>query len=159
MLILTLLSGILGSAAAKDLRSHVGVGLHQDQGDLSQISVRFGLPTKAPTLNVQLELLGGFEIHEAGSTEGAYGGGGRVLFGVVAEDNMNLYVGLGAGYRGYMSGDAAVVLSPSLSAEAFLFGLENLGISGDLNVPFAIGLATTGTHFGVLPGAAVHYYF
>ena len=85
-------------ARAKDLRNRVGVGFNQQvgaspAGGVSSLSVRYGLPTGQPVLNVQVEGELGFSGGSGGS--GDLYTGGRLLWGVVAEDNLNLYVAAG----------------------------------------------------------------
>ena len=68
-------------ADAKDLRSRVGLGFHEQFGETSSLSLRFGLPAGKPTQNVQLEVDAGLDLTTATTSWFA---GGRLLFGVVA---------------------------------------------------------------------------
>lgn len=140
-------------AAAKDLRSRVGVGFHQQFGNVSALSVRFGLPAAEPTTNIQLELDAGVLAATSGT---AWFAGGRALFGVVAEDNMNLYLGAGGGWMG---GVDALRLQPVIATQFFLFGLENLGFSAEWGLNVDIAAETSAMTVGGAPAAAVHYYF
>lgn len=154
-----LLSALVLSAAAsapayaKDLNGRVGVGAEQ-VGGLSTLSFRYGLPTGKPTLNLGIGVDAGVNLSGSASD---YYGGARVYFGVVAEDNMNLYVGAGVGY-GSRGGTPALRIAPDLGAEFFLFGLENLGFIAELSVDVDLGadtsIATVGT-----PAVGFHYYF
>lgn len=144
---------LVDPAAAKDLRSRVGVGFHQGFGDTSALSFRFGVPAASPTMNLQVEADVGLDISSAAT---GFFAGGRALWGVVAEDNLNLYVGAGAGYLG---ASKAVRVQPVLSAQFFLFGLENLGFSAEWGVNVDLGTASRVTTIGGGPAAAVHYYF
>jgi len=154
MLLALLLSA--SSADAKDLRSRLGVGFHQQFGSVTTLSARYGLPMPKPTQSLQLEADVGFDFTDGDPA--AFFAGGRALYGVVAEDNLNLYLGAGAGYA--VSGTSGFVrLQPAVGAEFFLFGLENLGFSVEWGVTIDLGAETGVSTFGTAPNAAVHYYF
>ncbi len=153
----SLLSVLLlaGTAQAKDLRGRAALGVDTWFGDMPALSVRYGLPTGSPTANFQIELNAGTSLYDARK---ASTGGLRLLYSVVAEDHMNLYVGAGAGL---LSDDAGnrVRIQPAMVADFFLFGLENLGLSAGLGLNLDAGtnesgLATTGAVLG-----GVHYWF
>lgn len=158
---LLLLLSLLPDASAKDLRNRVAVGAHQPLdigspgGSLTQLSVRFGLPTEKPATALQLELDAGFRINATTNSVG-YGGGLRLLYGLVVEDNMNLYGVLGAGYQQFQDGPAGVRIIPALSAEFFPFGLENLGITAEWGINVDIGNEFA---FGTAPALGLHYWF
>ena len=85
--------------------------------------------------------------------------GARGLYGVVAEDNLSLLVGAGLGYA-RSGGSAAFRVEPLMSAEFFLFGLENLGLT--LQWGLQLDLGGSGTAFrSIGSGAAIgaHYWF
>ena len=156
-----LLLSLLPDASAKDLRSHVALGVHQPVdigtagGSLTQISFRFGMPTGKPSIALQLELDAGFRIN-ASSGEAGYGGGLRLLYGLVVEDNMNLYGVLGGGYQQAQEGPGGVRIAPALSAEFFPFGLENLGLTVEWGLNIDIGEEFI---FGTAPALGLHYWF
>lgn len=159
MLTIMLLAALTPHAGAKDLRSRVGVGFNQQFGGVTAISVRYGLPTPKPTLNVQLELDGGVSL-TAGM--GSYLVGGRLLYGVVAEDNLNLYLGAGAAYfreESELTQATGLRLQPSMGAQFFLFGLENLGFTAEWGLNFDLGSPLGIKTVGSAPSVAVHYYF
>ncbi len=141
-------------AHAKDLRSRLGLGLHQELGSpVSTLSVKYGFPTQKPTINLQVEANVGVAMSAV--TDLQFYAGGRLLAGVVAEDNLNVYLAAGAGYG--VDGPSGVIrLQPAVGAEFFLFGLENLGlavewgVSVDLGADWAVRTA---------PNLAAHYYF
>lgn len=160
MLLLSLLS-FSADAQAKDLRSRVGVGFHQpiDIGvkgaSISMISLRYGLPLGKPTQNLLLELDAGFRIN-ATNTKAGYGGGLRLLYALVVEDNLNFYGSVYGGYQQDFGGEGMARLTPSIGTEFFPFGLENLGISADIGLNFDIGKQV---RFGVAPALGLRYYF
>lgn len=156
---------LVSSADAKDLRSRLGLGFHQELGSMSALSVRYGFPAAKPTTNIQLEADVGLSL-AAGSPTELYAGG-RLLYTVVAEDNLNFYLGAGAGYATVAGTDADgdptstgfVRIQPALGAEFFLFGLENLGFSIEWGANVDLGAAWAVRTIGSSPAAAVHYYF
>lgn len=148
-------------AHAKDLRNHFGVGFSASlplgspaaSTELPGLSLKYGFPTGNAKMNVALQA----DIGLAWTTDQspALYAGGRLSWGVVAEDNMNLFLGLGGGY--HAEGDASFArVQPVLGAEFFLFGLENLGITTELGLNVDVGAAT---HLATAPGLQVHYYF
>ncbi len=142
-------------AQAKDLNGRFGVGAEQSFGGLSALSVRFGFPTGKPTLNIGVGVDAGLDALSGGSPD--YYGGARLYFGVVAEDNMNLYLGAAAGYAS-VGGTNAIRIAPDIGAEFFLFGLENLGFLAEMSVNVDIGSATEISTWGS-PAVGFHYYF
>ena len=144
------------AAHAKDLRNRLGVGVNSWFGHVHAVSVRWGLPTADPAMNIQVE--GDFGLAANGATgQSDLFAGGRLLYAVVAEDNMNLSLSAGAGYLGTAAG-GQFRLQPAATVDFFLFGLENLGFTGgfgvDLDLGSTSGVATTG---GVIGG--LHYWF
>lgn len=148
------------SAAAKDLRKRPGLGFTGRIGDHTALSARYGLPMPSAVMNVLVEVDAGFTTDGRADTSDGFIAGGRALLSVVAEDNMNLYVSAGAAYVTYDgSKSQAVRVQPGLSAEFFLFGLENLGFSADWGVSLDLGSPMAVTSFGAGPGLSVNYYF
>ena len=154
----SLLAGLLlapGTADAKDLRSRLAIGANAHLGSVPALSVRYGLPTGNPAVNVQLEALAGFwTVTDSPANATA---GGRLLYGVVAEDNMNLFLGAGAGVN-VVAGDAAFRLQPVMGADFFLFGLENLGFTAEWGINVDLGSSTAAGTSASL-GGGVHYWF
>ncbi|MCB9777497.1 MAG: hypothetical protein H6742_02940 [Alphaproteobacteria bacterium] len=152
-----LTAGLLASspAQAKDLRQRLGVGANAHLGSVPALSIRYGLPTGNPAVNIQVEAAAGFWIQD--SMPSQVTAGGRVLYGVVAEDNMNLFLGAGAA-ADTVGTQVNARVQPVMGADFFFFGLENLGFTAewglDIDVGANSGFATTGTI-----GAGVHYWF
>ena len=141
-------------AEAKDLNGRFGVGAEQGVG-LSTLSVRYGFPTGKPTLNLGIGLDAGVDAISGSGAD--YYGGARVFFGVVAEDNMNLYLGASVGYAS-TSGNTALRLAPNLGAEFFMFGLENLGFIAEVALNVDLGASSEISTVGS-PQVGFHYYF
>ena len=144
------------AAQAKDLRGRTGVGFNQQFGHVSALSARYGLPTSSPVVNVHLE--GNFGLDTGPQDSGGnvfYGA--RVLYGVLAEDNMNLFVAGGVG--GLTNGDANTVrVQPSMGTDFFLFGLDNLGFTIEGGLIFDLGQQSR-VHTTANMAAGAHYWF
>jgi hypothetical protein len=148
-------AGTPATAGAKDLRGRFGAGFHAGLGSVPAISVRYALPTGDPKVSIVVEADGGASI--GGATTDVLAGG-RVLYGLVAEDNMNLYAGVG-GFFVVQGGGPAARIQPALGAHFFLFGLENLGLSAEWGVNVDFGVPAALATVGGAPAVAVHYYF
>ena len=140
------------SANAKDLRSRFGAGFNNQFGHVSALSVRYALPTPSPVINVQVE--GNFGLDT--QTDAVFSGG-RLLYGVIAEDNMSIFAGGGVGVLS-SAGESSLRLAPAMGADFFLFGLDNLGFTVEwglnLDVSGESGAATTAAM-----AAGAHYWF
>ena len=154
-------------ASAKDLRKRVGVGYQNQLSEIPSISVKVGLPAESEAVNIQLGVSAGASILDG--AEDRLFVGGRVLYGFVAEDNMNLYASVGAGFL-QVSDLSGVRLQPAMGAEFFFFGLENLGVSAEwgVNLDYLSGTDPDGaSRDGALdiytvsgaPTLGLHYYF
>ena len=142
-------------AAAKDLRGRFGGGFNQQFGHVSALSVRYAFPTNSPAINVHLE--GAFGLETQKEADNRLFTGGRLLWGMIAEDNMNLYLAGGAGALS-QNDESTFRLQPAMIADFFFFGLENLGFTVEwgLNLDLAgeTGIATAAT-----AAAGAHYWF
>lgn len=150
------------AAHAKDLRNRFGLGYNAQLGGLPAISLKYTLPAKDKAINLAVEGLGGATLPSDGSQE--IMAGLRVLYGVVAEDQMNLYVGLGGLYvHSDAAAFAGVRAQPVLGAEFFLYGLDNLGFSLEVGVNLDVDLVAGGvgasTAASSMGGLGLHYYF
>ncbi len=147
------------TAMAKDTRGRFAGGFNQQFGHVSALSVRYAIPTNSPAVNIHLEGAFGLETQSGEDTEEANRvfSGGRLLYGIIAEDNLNLFV---AGGMGALSNNDSSTLriQPAMGADFFFFGLENLGFTVEwglnLDVTGQTGIATTAA-----AGAGVHYWF
>ena len=155
LLLLTAISVAL-PAHAKDLRGRSAVGFNQQFGHVSALSVRYGLPTSSPVINVQVE--GAFGLETAATEDGGnVFTGARVLYGFLAEDNMNLFAGGGVGVLTHP--DKTIIRTqPAMGADFFLFGLENLGFTIEWGLNIDIG-PTSGVSTTAAAAAGAHYWF
>jgi len=142
-------------AAAKDLRGRYAVGFNNQFGHVSAISGRYAFPTNSPALNIQVE--GNFGLATSPLEDGRVFSGGRVLYGTIAEDNMNLFVAGGAGVMMEV-GIGRVRVQPGMGVDFFLFGLENLGLTLEwgMNLDLADGASASTT---ATMAAGAHYWF
>ncbi len=144
------------AAHAKDLRKRVGVGI-ETSAAAPLLSVRAGLPMPSPVVNVLVEGLAGFRTG-ADAAPGAWTAGARALYGIVAEDNLNLYGAAGVGWT--TAGDTgALWVQPSLAVEFFPFGLENLGLSVAWGVQVDLGSPSGVATWGPGAGLGARYWF
>ncbi len=158
LLLLSLSAPLASAAQAKDLRKRVAVGTNLQLGQVPALSVRYGLPTGNAAVNVQLEVLAGFwsvDSADPSVPTNRATAAGRVLYGIVAEDNMNLFIGAGAGA---FSVDDAVTtrIQPVMGADVFLFGLENIGFTGEWGMNIDLG---DEPGVAITAGAGLHYWF
>ncbi len=156
LLFLITVTSVATTAHAKDLRGRSGVGFNQQFGHVSALSVRYGLPTPSPVINVQVE--GAFGLETAASEDGGnVFAGARVLYGFLAEDNMNLFAGGGLGIVTEQSQNT-IRTQPTMGADFFLFGLENLGFTIEWGLNLDIG-PTSGVSTTAAAAAGAHYWF
>lgn len=150
------------SAQAKDLRNRFGVGFDTQIEGVPTLSLKYTFPASDKAVNMGVQLLGGAKIPAEGSQ--AIAAGGRFLYTVVAEDQMNLFLGAGALYLKTDTADLSfegVRAQALLGAEVFLYGLDNLGLTFQAGVNVDLGGATPGvsTTASSLAGMGLHYYF
>lgn len=151
-----------GSAEAKDLRNRFGIGFDSQLGEIPAASVKYTFPASDKAINIAVEALAGLKMPATGDT--GVLAGGRFLYTVLAEDQMNLFVGLGGFYVGSNTLDGQFQGfrgQTLLGAEFFLYGLDNLGLTLQVGVNVDLGdevpgVSTTASSLG---GLGLHYYF
>ena len=145
------------SAAAKDFKGRFGVGFNNQLGGGPALSVRYGIPTGDENpFNLIVEGHTGFASYEG--TAQNFVAGGRLMFSTVLEDNMNFYVGAGAGYV-MQDGVEVVRLQPLASIDFFLFGLDNLGFTTAFGLDLDVGGDAPGIATTTAALAGVTYWF
>lgn len=142
-------------AQAKDLSGRLGVGFNNQFAGLSSLSARWNLPSSTDT-SIAIEANLGFSMM-AGSDD-AFFAGGRGLYGIVKEDNMTLSVGAGVGFLSEAT-QTAFRFQPVMSAEFFIYGLENLGFLLEWGVNFDLSSETEIHTMSGSPSLGLHYYF
>jgi hypothetical protein len=155
LLLLLLPSG----AQARDLRGRLGIGFNNNFSSLTSISVKYGIPTNKETLNLQVQAVVGFAFLK--DQDDRFFAGGRVLVPILAEDNLNLYTAIGAGYVRFHDSKQGLRASAVVGVEFFLFGLENLGLSAEFGLSLDVGnqILDVQTTAGTAAAVGVHYYF
>jgi hypothetical protein len=155
--VLALISTVPTMAHAKDLSGKFGIGFNNQLGGGPALAVRYGIPTGDDSpLNLVVEGHTGFSAY--GGTAQAFVAGGRLLFSTVVEDNMNFYVGAGAGYV-MQDGQEVVRLQPLASVDFFLFGLDNLGFTTAFGLDLDVGGDAPGVATTTAALAGVTYWF
>ncbi len=144
------------SAQAGDHRGRLGFGFHAGLGTVPALSARYALPTASAKVNAQVELDLG--IDTGGGQGLSMVAGGRVLYGVVAEDNLSLYVAGAAAYVADPDG-YAIRIQPAVGTEFFFFGLENLGFGVEWGLNLDLGESFRLQTIGGAPAVTVHYWF
>ncbi|MEL6344021.1 MAG: hypothetical protein AAFV53_12955 [Myxococcota bacterium] len=156
LLSIAALSLFSSTASAKDLGNRLGIGVQTQLDEVPAASIRYGLPTANPARNIQIEGDFGVRIRQGDPTRLV--AGGRLLYALVVEDNMNLYAYGGGAYID--EGGASIVrIQPGVEAQAFPFGLENLGVTAGVGVNLDLGGGETGVETVGSVIAGVHYWF
>ena len=143
------------TAAAKDLGGRFGVGFNTSFAGEPAIALRYVVPNDGP-VNILLEGLGGFGVTDGGLNRAT--AGGRLLVSTVVEDNMNLYLGAGAGYV-TEDGLSSVRLQPTAAIDFFFFGLDNLGFTTAFGLDMDVGGTQSGFTTAATAQAGVTYWF
>ncbi len=151
-------------ADAKDLRGRFAFGFNNQLSPVTGASIKYTFPAKEPTVNIAIQGIAGIALFNARANNDQFFAGFRMLFTFIAEDNLNVYAGGGAGYAGFDDGSRAIRAQPVVGVEFFFFGLENLGFSTEFGVNIDVGIAPkTGldvsTASGSFAAVGVHYYF
>ena len=156
LLLAALVCPLPSSVFAKDLSGQIAVGVDQTIARTPAISIRYGLPSDDPVRQLQFQAALAIDAQRDQDNLELFVGG-RVLYGVVIEDQLNLYLGTALGGLNTPDGMTFRV-QPCVSIDAFLFGLENLGFNTGLGLNIDIGQTTgIGTTGAILGG--VHYWF
>lgn len=162
--LLTLSIACVGPAEAKDLRGRLAFGFNNQLSPVTSASIKYTLPAKQAAVNIQMQVIAGLAIYNARTINDQFFAGFRMLFPIIAEDNLNVYVGGGGGYAGFQDASRAIRLQPVAGVEFFFFGIENLGFSTEFGVNVDIGLSPTvgvdvSTSAGSYAAVGIHYYF
>lgn len=143
------------AAAAKDLRNRFGVGFNTFFDGGQNLALRYVVPSGNDAMNIVVEGNAGFSTL---SLDERFTAGGRILTSVVAEDNMNFYVGGGLGYVGGGIDDR-LRLQPLASVDFFFFGLENLGFTSAFGLNIDVGGGQNGLSTASQASAGLTYWF
>ena len=149
---------LVSSLWAKDLDGRIGVGVNQTLGTIPTLSVRFGVPTSTKVMEIQAEVFLGFDSSPANQTTPALNIGIKGGYGLIVEDNMNIMAG---GAMAYVSkdGDPTFRMVPSLEAQFFFQGLDNLSLGSTIGMNIDIGSTKSQVQVGGNILGSVHYWF
>ncbi|MGA1842901.1 MAG: hypothetical protein ACMUIU_19975 [bacterium] len=147
------------NVAAKDMLGLFGIGFNSQLGsrDFSSISVKYWAGSR---LCVQGML--GFQLAD---DVDEFKIGGKGLYVIKTEENMNVYVGGGLGIvntdPNQEKSDTSFLISGVLGLEYFFSGLPNLGFSTELGLIFSDykDNDSVGTGAYTFLSAGIHYYF
>lgn len=152
------------NARAKNLSERLGVGFDSQIG----LTQRLDAASARYWIDRDMGVQGDFAFMNLspnqGSSQTAFGFGGKFLYNVMEETNMNLYAGGGFYvFTQPVNGDTKGGFSFGAlgGTEFFLQGLPNLGFNLELDLGVKY-LNQYGTAFGISAdsiNAGVHYYF
>ena len=142
---------------AKDLDGRLGVGVNQILGQNSSISVRFAVPMPKEVMEVQAEAFLGIDT-DPDSPHAQSLFGVRGVYGIIVEDNMNI---LGGASLAYLDSDGSPTfrIQPSLEAQFFLMGLDNLSFSSTVGMEIDFGKGSSQFQIGGNLIGSMHYWF
>ena len=145
------------SLFAKDLDGRLGVGVNQILGQNSNISVRFAVPMPKEVMEVQAEVYLGIDT-DPNTPYAASIFGLRGVYGIIVEDNMNI---LGGGAIAYLNSDGSPTfrIQPSIEAQFFLMGLDNLSFSSTIGMEIDFGKGSGQFQLGGNLIGSMHYWF
>ena len=142
---------------AKDLDGRLGVGVNQILGQHSAVSVRFAIPMPEKVMEVQSEIMFGVDT-DPNTPHAATIFGVRGAYGIIVEDNLNIMGGAALCYLN-LDGSPTFRVQPSLEAQFFLLGLENLSLASSVGMEFDFGRGSTQFQLGGNLVASIHYWF
>ena len=157
LLVVLLLS--MSNASAKDLLGRIGIGFNSQLSPygINSISIKYW---PGPTFCLQGML--GFQMTD---DVDVFDLGGKMLFRIKSEQNMNVYAGGGLGIANtdpdQGDSDTSFSLSGVLGVEYFFSGLPNLGFSTELGLMFRDynNNDSVGSDADIFSTAGIHYYF
>ena len=144
------------SAQAKDLDSRMGVGVNNWFATQPSVSLRYALPLSVPQQETQVEAVVGFSTDP--SAPSALTLGGRALYAVVVEDNLNVLAGGGAGFL-MLNGTGALRLQPAMEFQYFFMGLDNLSFTAGVGMNVDIGKGNNKVELSSSMLGGLHYWF
>lgn len=151
-----LLKLIVSAVEAKDLDTRLGVGVNNWFASQPSLSVRYALPLPAEQQETQVEAVLGFSTDP--SSPSALTIGGRAVYAVVVEDNLNVFAGGGAGFL-MLNGTGALRLQPAMEFQYFFMGLDNLSFSAGVGMNIDIGKGNNKLELSSSMLGGLHYWF
>ena len=148
----------LSSVFAKDLDNRLGVGINQTLGTVPTLSVRYGIPMPEKSMEVQAEIFVGFDTAPSTQIQPILNIGIKGVYGIIVEDNLNILAG-GALAFVDKDGDPTFRMLPSLEAQFFLMGLDNLSFGSTVGLNVDLGQTQSQIQVGGNILGSVHYWF
>ena len=149
---------LLSSVFAKDLDNRLGVGINQTLGTVPTLSVRYGVPMPEKVMEVQAEVFIGFDTAPRTQIQPILNIGVKGSYGIIVEDNLNILAG-GALAFVDKDGDPTFRMLPSLEAQFFLMGLDNLSLGSTIGLNIDLGQTHSQIQVGGNVLGAIHYWF
>ena len=157
LLVILLLAA--GNVSAKNLQGRTALGYSSQlsRNDIDSISIKYW-PNSRLCIQGLLGVMMSDPLDEIDF-------GGKVLYNIKQEQNMNVYAGGGVGIANVDpdpgDSDTALFVSGILGVEFFLSGLPNLGFSTELGLKFynSDDFDAVGTDADTFMEAGIHYYF
>jgi hypothetical protein len=149
------------SSSTSNTNNRLGLGFNSQLSNVGvdTLSVRYWADDR-----VGFEGMLGFSL---GDNNKYFDLGGKFLFSLKKEQNLNLYgfglLGIENANRNPVTGedksDTALTVAGGLGAEFFLPGLPNLGFSTELGLGYNSTSKIFDTFGHWIPNAGIHYYF
>jgi hypothetical protein len=149
---------LLTNVFAKDLDNRIGVGVNQTLGTVPTVSVRYGVPMPQKVMEVQAEVFVGFDTAPVTQVNPIFNIGIKGSYGIIVEDNLNVLAGGAIAYVN-KDGDPTFRMLPSLEAQFFLMGLDNLSLGTTIGLNIDLGQTGAQIQFGGNLLGSVHYWF
>ena len=149
---------LFSSLFAKDLDNRLGVGINQTLGTIPTLSVRYGVPMPEKVMELQAEAFIGFDTSPVSQIQPILNIGIKGSYGIIVEDNLNILAG-GALAFVDKDGDPTFRMLPSLEAQFFLMGLDNLSFGSTVGLNIDLGQTNSQIQVGGNMLGSVHYWF
>ena len=144
------------TADAKDMDGRYAVGINTWIGETPTLSARFAVPMPEEIIETQAEVALGFSTSPSSPNQFVFGG--RALYGLVVEDNMNVMGGGGVSFM-MTNGTATLRMQPAIEFQYFLMGLDNLSLTAGGGVNLDIGKGNSKAEVAATVLGGVHYWF
>ncbi len=152
-------------AEAKDLAKRVGLGYNSQIEVLGDEDFQIAGPSVKYALSSEMVLQGvfGFINYSNGQDLSALVIGGKFLYNIIQENNMNFYAGGGFGVINVSNAasETGIIVIGCVGEEFFFSGLPNLGFAAEMGLAIE-SIGDLGTYVGTYGGflnLGIHYYF
>lgn len=155
-------------AEAKDLAKRVGLGYNAQiafEGfPFPGQDIKLAGPSVKYVISPEIAVQGifGLSMYSNAVDVNIFFFGGKFLYNIIQEDNMNFYAGGGFGIVSAGNGDSetGIVIIGCVGEEFFFSGLPNLGFAAEMGLMIAsMADATLVSTYGGFLNLGIHYYF